>query len=326
VLKVTKQLFVYFFMIKKLLGLLTWIVAFNTSALELKTIDEIHSAYKNNTITAQQLTQGYIKRINQLNPQFNAVINIEPTAVTQAKKIDELSAQGLWAGPLHGIPVLLKDNIETTGSLPTTAGSLALKNNITNNDAFVVKQLRNAGAIILGKTNLSEWANFRSSYSSSGWSAVGGQTHNAHDTTRNPCGSSSGSAVAIALNFAPVALGTETDGSITCPASVNGVYAIKPSMGQVSRSGVVPLSSSQDSVGPMAHSLKDARLVLSVLQGRDPLDTSTHSFELQAQYKVTKPSLVIGALPSDKFTVETQRLYKKQLSVNRPVFARDSIT
>ena len=301
-------------MIKKLLGLLTWIVAFNTSALELKTIDEIHSAYKNNPITAQQLTQGYIKRINQLNPQFNAVINIEPTAVTQAKKIDALSAQGLWAGPLHGIPVLLKDNIETTGSLPTTAGSLALKNNITNNDAFVVKQLRNAGAIILGKTNLSEWANFRSSYSSSGWSAVGGQTHNAHDTTRNPCGSSSGSAVAIALNFAPVALGTETDGSITCPASVNGVYAIKPSMGQVSRSGVVPLSSSQDSVGPMAHSLKDARLVLSVLQGRDPLDTSTHSFELQTLPKITKSSLVIGALPSDKFTVETQSLYKKQLS------------
>ena len=245
-------------------SLLIVLAIFNAKAQELKTIDEIHTAYKNNSINAQQLTQSYIERINKLNPQYNAVISIEPTAIAQAKTLDELAAKGSWAGPLHGIPVLLKDNIETKGTLPTTAGSLALKNNVTNNDAFVVKQLRNAGAIILGKANLSEWANFRSSYSSSGWSAVGGQTHNAHDVTRNPCGSSAGSAVAVALNFAPIALGTETDGSITCPASVNGVYAIKPSMGQVSRSGVIPLSSSQDSVGPMAHSLKDALLVFSL--------------------------------------------------------------
>ena len=280
---------------------------------ELKTISDIHSAYKNNSTTAEQLTRTYIDRINALNPKYNAVISIEPTAIEQAKQLDALFKAGKWAGPLHGIAVLLKDNIETTGTLPTTAGSLALKNNITNKDAFVVKQLRQAGAIILGKANLSEWANFRSSYSSSGWSAIGGQTHNAHDVTRNPCGSSSGSAVAVALNFAPIALGTETDGSITCPASVNGVYAIKPSMGQVSRAGVVPLSSSQDSVGPMAHSLKDALAVLSVIQGEDPNDVSTLNVNRKLDSIAPKPSLRIGALPASKFTVETQKLYAKQL-------------
>ena len=280
---------------------------------ELKTISDIHSAYKNNSTTAEQLTRTYIDRINALNPKYNAVISIEPTAIEQAKQLDALFKAGKWAGPLHGIAVLLKDNIETTGTLPTTAGSLALKNNITNKDAFVVKQLRQAGAIILGKANLSELANFRSSYSSSGWSAIGGQTHNAHDVTRNPCGSSSGSAVAVALNFAPIALGTETDGSITCPASVNGVYAIKPSMGQVSRAGVVPLSSSQDSVGPMAHSLKDALAVLSVIQGEDPNDVSTLNVNIKLDSIAPKPSLRIGALPASKFTVETQKLYAKQL-------------
>lgn len=280
---------------------------------ELKTISDIHSAYKNNSTTAEQLTRTYIDRINALNPKYNAVISIEPTAIEQAKQYDALFKGGKWAGPLHGIAVLLKDNIETTGTLPTTAGSLALKNNVTNKDAFVVKQLRQAGAIILGKANLSEWANFRSSYSSSGWSAIGGQTHNAHDVTRNPCGSSSGSAVAVALNFVPIALGTETDGSITCPASVNGVYAIKPSMGQVSRAGVVPLSSSQDSVGPMAHSLKDALAVLSVIQGEDLDDTSTHHFNRAPASITLKSSLRIGALPASKFTVDTQKLYAKQL-------------
>ena len=280
---------------------------------ELKTISDIHSAYKNNSTTAEQLTRTYIDRINALNPKYNAVISIEPTAIEQAKQLDALFKARKWAGPLHGIAVLLKDNIETTGTLPTTAGSLALKNNVTDKDAFVVKQLRQAGAIILGKANLSEWANFRSSYSSSGWSAIGGQTHNAHDVTRNPCGSSSGSAVAVALNFAPIALGTETDGSITCPASVNGVYAIKPSMGQVSRAGVVPLSSSQDSVGPMAHSLKDALAVLSVIQGEDPNDVSTLNVNRTLDGIAPKPSLRIGALPANKFTVATQKLYAKQL-------------
>jgi len=280
---------------------------------ELKTISDIHSAYKNNSTTSEQLTRTYIDRINALNPEYNAVISIEPTAIEQAKQLDALFKAGKWAGPLHGIAVLLKDNIETTGTLPTTAGSLALKNNVTDKDAFVVKQLRQAGAIILGKANLSEWANFRSSYSSSGWSAIGGQTHNAHDVTRNPCGSSSGSAVAVALNFAPIALGTETDGSITCPASVNGVYAIKPSMGQVSRAGVIPLSSSQDSVGPMAHSLKDALAVLSVIQGEDSDDGSTLNVNRTLDGIAPKPSLRIGALPANKFTVATQKLYAKQL-------------
>jgi amidase/aspartyl-tRNA(Asn)/glutamyl-tRNA(Gln) amidotransferase subunit A len=303
-------------MTKKLIGLLLCtLIIFNVKAKELKTIDEIHNAYQSQAINAEQLTQSYITRIKKLNPQYNAVISIEPTALNQAKALDELAAKGAWAGPLHGIPVLLKDNIETKGTLATTAGSLALKNNITDSDAFVVKQLRDAGAIILGKTNLSEWANFRSSYSSSGWSAVGGQTNNAHDATRNPCGSSAGSAVAVALNFAPIALGTETDGSITCPASVNGVYAIKPSMGQVSRAGVVPLSSSQDSVGPMAHSFADVLTVLNVLQGEDKNDSSTKGFKLKSPKVKSTQSLTIGALPSDKFTVETQHLYAKQLNI-----------
>ncbi|MBQ4859597.1 amidase family protein [Pseudoalteromonas sp. MMG007] len=295
-------------------SLLSVLAIFNAKAQELKTIDEIHSAYKNNLVNSQQLTQRYIDRINKINPQYNAVISVDPTAIAQAKTLDGLATKGTWAGPLHGIPVLLKDNIEAKGPLPTTAGSLALKNNVTNSDAFVVKQLRNAGAIILGKANLSEWANFRSSYSSSGWSAVGGQTHNAHDITRNPCGSSAGSAVAVALNFAPIALGTETDGSITCPASVNGVYAIKPSMGQVSRNGVIPLSSSQDTVGPMAHTLKDALLVMAVLQGEDKNDVSTHEFVLNSKELTAKITLKIGALPSDKFTIQTQQLYTKQIN------------
>ena len=218
-----------------IISLICVLCVFSAKANNLKTIEQIHAVYKNKTTNAQHVTQAYINRIEKLNPQYNAVINIDPSAIEQAKALDLLYANSKWAGPLHGIPVLLKDNIETKGKLPTTAGSLALKNNITNKDAFVVKKLREAGAIILGKANLSEWANFRSSYSSSGWSAVGGQTHNAHDITRNPCGSSAGSAVAVALNFAPIALGTETDGSITCPASVNGVcYKTKhgPSIAQ----------------------------------------------------------------------------------------------
>ena len=297
-----------------IISLICVLCVFSAKANNLKTIEQIHAVYKNKTTNAQHVTQAYINRIEKLNPQYNAVINIDPSAIEQAKALDLLYANSKWAGPLHGIPVLLKDNIETKGKLPTTAGSLALKNNITNKDAFVVKKLREAGAIILGKANLSEWANFRSSYSSSGWSAVGGQTHNAHDITRNPCGSSAGSAVAVALNFAPIALGTETDGSITCPASVNGVYAIKPSMGQVSRNGVIPLSSSQDTVGPMAHTLKDALLVLAVLQGEDKKDVSTHEFVLNSKELTAKSALKIGALPSDKFTIQTQQLYKKQLN------------
>ncbi|WP_166109561.1 amidase family protein [Pseudoalteromonas sp. Z9A5] len=303
-------------MTKKQISLLIFIsifVTFNIKAQELKTIGEIHNAYKNKIINAEQLTLLYIKRIKELNPQYNAVISIEPTALKQARVLDNLAERGLWAGPLHGIPVLLKDNIETIGTLPTTAGSLALKNNVTNNDAFVVKKLRSAGAIILGKTNLSEWANFRSSFSSSGWSGIAGQTNNAHDITRSPWGSSSGSAVAIALNLAPVALGTETDGSITSPASVNGIYAIKPSMGQVSRSGSIPLSSSQDSIGPMTHSLNDALTVLSVIQGIDRLDPSTTNFKLKPAIIKNKQPLIIGVLPSDKFTVETQKVYAKQI-------------
>ena len=278
-----------------------------------KTIAEIQQQYKAGTKTAEQLTLEFINRIKTQDANYNAVIAIDPTAISQAKQLDKLLAKGQWAGPLHGITVLLKDNIHSKGAIATTAGSLALADNIGETDATVVKKLRAAGAIILGKTNLSEWANFRSSYSSSGWSAIAGQTHNAVDATRNPCGSSSGSAVAVALNFATIALGTETDGSITCPASVNGVYAIKPSMGEVSRFGVIPLSSSQDTVGPMAHSLEDALTVLEVLQGKDPLDASTEKFIAKTHNSMPKKTLRIGALNADKFTINTQQLYQRQL-------------
>lgn len=311
-----KRLQITMIKITRILLLVLACTQFNAMAHTLPTtIADIQQQYKNGSLTAVQLTKAHIAKIKQLNPQYNAVIAIEPSALSQAKQRDEQFALGNWAGPLHGITVLLKDNIETTGSLATTAGSLALKNNITNTDATVVKKLRKAGAIILGKTNLSEWANFRSSYSSSGWSSIAGQTNNAIDSTRNPCGSSAGSAVALALNFATVTLGTETDGSITCPASVNGVYAVKPSMGQVSRQGVVPLSSSQDTVGPMAHSLEDALTVLRVIQGEDTLDESTKSYMLSDKKVEAKSKLRIGVLNTDRFTIETQQLFQRQLKM-----------
>ena len=236
------------------------------------TIDEIHQKYRQGDTTAAALTQSYTDRIHRLNPKFKAVLKFEPTAFEQAQKIDLAFSKGIWRGPLHGIPVLIKDNIETKGALPTTAGSLALVDNVRRKDATVVAKLRRAGAIILGKTNLSEWANFRDPKSSSGWSALGGQTGNSHDAARTPSGSSSGSAVAVALNLAPIALGTETDGSIISPAASNGIYGIKPSRGVVSRTGVIPLAESQDTVGPMAQSLSDAIKVLDVISGRDPKD------------------------------------------------------
>ncbi|MGO2478102.1 MAG: amidase family protein [Pseudoalteromonas sp.] len=287
---------------------------FNAMAQPLPTtIADIQQQYKDGLLTAVQLTKAHIANIKQLNPQYNAVIAIDPSALKQAKQYDDLQTQGKWAGPLHGITVLLKDNIETIGPVATTAGSLALKNNIINRDATVVKKLREAGAIILGKTNLSEWANFRSSYSSPGWSSIAGQTNNAIDSSRNPCGSSAGSAVALALNFATVTLGTETDGSIICPASVNGVYAIKPSMGQVSREGIVPLSNSQDTIGPMAHSLEDALATLEVIQGIDKKDATTKDYKLSNKTIEAKNKLRIGALAPDRFTIETQQLFQRQL-------------
>ena len=221
---------------------------------------------------AEKATTAAIARVRRLDPAVHAVIALDPTAIVQARAID---ASGARRGPLSGVPILVKDNIETAGPLPTTAGSLALAANVTARDAPLVANLRAAGMVILGKTNLSEWANMRSSASVSGWSAVGGQTRNPYALDRNPCGSSSGSGVAVASGMVDAAVGTETDGSITCPASINGVVGLKPTVGLVSRTHVVPISHSQDTAGPLAKDVRTAALLLTVLAGSDPADPVT---------------------------------------------------
>ncbi|MGI8706315.1 MAG: amidase [Sphingomicrobium sp.] len=221
--------------------------------------------------SAEQQTAAAIARIEQLNPVLHAVIAVDPTAMDQARKVD---ASGR-SGPLAGKPVLIKDNIETAGPLPTTAGSLALAANVTSRDAPLVSRLRSAGAIIVGKANLSEWANIRSSDSISGWSPVGGQTRNPYALDRNACGSSTGSAVAVAVRMVRLAIGTETDGSVTCPAAITGVVGMKPTVGLVSRTHIIPISVSQDTAGPIAASVREAAELLTTISGSDPADAAT---------------------------------------------------
>ncbi|MEM9103145.1 MAG: amidase [Pseudomonadota bacterium] len=248
-------------------------------------ISQLHQLLLKKQLTSQQLTQFYLERIAQMNPQLNAVISTNPLAMEQAKQLDQELANGQIRGLLHGIPILVKDNIETK-ELPTTAGSLILKDNMTERDATVIANLRASGAIILGKTNLSEWANFRSRDSSSGWSAVGGQTHNPHDITRSSCGSSSGSGAAIAANLAVAAIGTETNGSITCPASINGIVGVKPRLGLVSRLGIVPIAETQDTAGPMTKFVKDSAILLAYMQSDDPKDQTFKTTLQRSQYRV----------------------------------------
>jgi amidase len=227
--------------------------------------------------TTQGQASDYLQRIDAIDdhgPMLNAVLAINPNALRQAAEAQAKT------GPLAGKAILIKDNIETLDPMATTAGSLALRDNVTLRDAPVVAKLRAAGVVILGKTNLSEWANIRSSDSSSGWSAVGGQTKNPHATDRNPCGSSSGSGAAVAAGLAWAAIGTETDGSITCPASVNGIVGFKPTVGLLSRTFIVPISHSQDTPGPMATTVKDAALMLTAMAGPDPADKATERAEL----------------------------------------------
>jgi amidase len=223
-------------------------------------------------ISAETETAAAIARIEKLNPLIHAVIAVDPDALAQARAMDRMR---MVHGPLFGLPVLIKDNIESRGQLPTTAGSLALKDNVTGRDAPLVERLRAAGAVIVGKANLSEWANIRSSASISGWSAMGGQTRNPHALDRNPCGSSSGSGVAVAAGIVTAAIGTETDGSITCPASINGIVGLKPTVGLVSRTHIVPISHSQDTAGPMTKDVRTAARVLAAIAGSDPADAAT---------------------------------------------------
>jgi amidase len=242
------------------------------------TVADLQAQMKAGTLTSEQLTRFYITRIlalDQSGPGVNAVIELNPDAITIAKQMDALRRSGMFLGPLHGIPVLIKDNIDTGDKMQTSAGSFALVGTPALRDSTVAANLRAGGAVILGKTNLSEWANFRSFESTSGWSGRGGQTNNPYGINRNPCGSSSGSGAAASANFAAVSFGSETDGSIVCPGNANGVAAIKPTVGLVSRAGVVPISHTQDTVGPHGRTVADAAAALGVIQsrtfdGRDP--------------------------------------------------------
>lgn len=248
--------------------------------MEELTISELQQQMAAGQLTARQLTEAYLARIaglDQAGPRLNSVIETNPDAVEIADRLDRERAAGQVRGPLHGIPILIKDNIDTADHMQTTAGSLALAGSLASRDAAIVARLRRAGAIILGKTNLSEWANFRSTHSTSGWSSRGGQTRNPYALDRNPCGSSSGSAAAVAANLCAAAIGTETDGSITCPANVNGIVGIKPTLGLVSRTGIIPIAHSQDTAGPMARTVADAALLLAALAGPDPHDPITLS-------------------------------------------------
>ena len=237
------------------------------------TIPELRSGMQTGEMTARSITEMYLRRIaeiDQAGPMLNAVIEVNPDALDIADALDAERRGRGPRGPLHGIPILIKDNIDTADKMLTTAGSLALLGSIASQDATVARKLREAGAVILGKTNLSEWANFRSSHSVSGWSSRGGQTRNPYALDRNPCGSSSGSGVAVAANLCAAAVGTETDGSIICPSHTNGIVGIKPTLGLVSRAGIIPIAHSQDTAGPMARTVADAAILLDALVARTP--------------------------------------------------------
>ncbi len=241
-------------------------------------VAELQAGMQAGTYSARELTEMYLGRIESIDrrgPAINSVIEVNPEAIAIAESLDRERQAGRVRGPLHGITVLIKDNIDTADRMQTTAGSLALEGSIAPKDAFIVERLRAAGCVLLGKTNLSEWANFRSSSSSSGWSGRGGQTKNPYVLDRNPCGSSAGSGAAGAAGLATITIGTETDGSIVCPSSLNGLVGIKPTVGLWSRAGIIPISSTQDTAGPMCRSVADAATLLGPLTGVDPRDSAT---------------------------------------------------
>ena len=255
------------------------------------TIDALQQKMQNKEYTSRSITEKYLKRINKIDkagPKLNAIIELNPDALAIAEAMDKERANGKVRGPLHGIPVLVKDNINTGDKMMTTAGVLALEGNVVNEDAFIIKKLREAGAVLLGKTNLSEWANFRSSHSTSAWSSRGGQTKCPYILDRNPSGSSAGSGSAASANLCAIAIGTETDGSIVSPSSVNGLVGIKPTVGLWSRSGIIPISKTQDTAGPMARTVKDAAILLGALAGEDAGDSYTASNKGKTHADYTK--------------------------------------
>jgi len=261
------------------------------SELDEATIADLQAGMASGKYTAHSIAQKYLERIEEIDkrgPALASVIEVNPDALAIADGLDKERAQKHVRGPMHGIPVLIKDNIDTADGMQTTAGSMALVGSKPVRDAFVAQRLREAGAVILGKTNLSEWANIRSSHSSSGWSGRGGQTKNPYALDRNPCGSSSGSGAATAANLCAVAVGTETDGSVVCPASANGLVGIKPTVGLVSRAGIIPISHSQDTAGPMARTVRDAAILLGAMAGVDARDSATSASAGKAAADYTK--------------------------------------
>jgi len=281
------------------------------------TIAELQQGLQSGKYSSVKLAELYLTRISEIDQgrhDLKSVIEVNPDALLLAEQMDKERKQGKLRGPLHGIPILIKDNIDTADKMHTTAGSIALADHIANKDAFVVTQLRKAGALIIGKTNLSEWANFRSTRSSSGWSSRGGQTRNPYVINRSPCGSSSGSAVAVSANLCAVAVGTETDGSVIAPASFCGIVGIKPTVGLVSRSGIIPISATQDTAGPMTRTVADAAILLNAMVGVDPTDSVT----LNAKDKIAKDYtsfLDKNALKGKRIGVEQSFLKGRQEEV-----------
>lgn len=273
---------------------------------EETTIEALQEAMTSGKYTAHRIAGLYLERIRKIDkdgPTLNSVIELNPDALAIASQMDEERSNGRVRGPLHGIPVMVKDNIDTGDKMMTTAGSLALEGHRAAQDAFIVRKLREAGAVLLGKTNLSEWANFRSTRSSSGWSSRGGQTRNPYVLDRNPCGSSSGSGVAVAANLCVVAIGTETNGSIACPSSINGIVGIKPTVGLLSRSGIIPISHTQDTPGPMTRTVRDAAIVLGLMTGVDEADIVTRESAGKAETDYVK-YLVDDGLRGKRIGVE----------------------
>jgi amidase len=259
--------------------------------LDEATIADLQSKMTSGAYSAHSITEKYLARIDAIDkhgPSLNSVIEVNPDALAIASALDKERKEKGARGPMHGIPVLIKDNIDTGDKMMTTAGSLALAGSTAPKDAFVVKKLREAGAVILGKTNLSEWANIRSNHSVSGWSGRGGQTRNPYALDRNPCGSSSGSGAAASANLCVITIGTETDGSVVCPSNANGLVGIKPTLGWASRAGIIPISHSQDTPGPMARTVRDAAILLSVMAGTDPEDKYTAESSSKAANDCTK--------------------------------------
>ena len=260
-------------------------------SLNERSITELQRLMAKGDLTSLALTEYYLARIRRFDQGLHglhAINTINPDAMTIAKQMDAERASGDLRGRMHGIPVLLKDNIDTADKMPNTAGSVLLANNFPGADADLVVKLRQAGAVILGKANLSEWANIRSNRSSSGWSARGGRCRNPYALDRNPCGSSSGSGVAVSANLCALAIGTETDGSIVCPSNANGIVGIKPTLGLVSRTGIIPIAHSQDTAGPMCRTVKDAALLLAAITGVDPRDAATAESQGRAASDYTK--------------------------------------